>query len=62
MFGYSTLGETWDTQWGPEPVLALHGADERSRPITLPGRGTAKRRAGVAAARTPDGTGARGFV
>ncbi len=62
MFGYSTLRETWNTQWGPEPVLALCGADERSGPITLPGRGTAMRRAGIAARRTADGAGTRGFV
>lgn len=37
MFGMSTLRETWNTQWGPEPVLALHGTRNRAAPITLPG-------------------------
>lgn len=37
MTGLSTLRDTWKTQWGPAPVLALCGQEDRRAPITLPG-------------------------
>lgn len=49
MFGYSTLRDTWNTQWGPAPVLALHGTEERTRPVSLPGQSNAKPGRGTAA-------------
>lgn len=44
MFGNSTLRETWNSQWGPEPVLTLCGVEERSAPITMPGADATIRR------------------
>ncbi len=44
MSGYGTLRETWNAQWGPAPVLALYGTEERKPPVTLPGRGFGARR------------------
>lgn len=39
MFGQSKFRDAWNTQWGPEPVLALidNAAGDRRAPITLPG-------------------------
>lgn len=52
MTGFSTLRETWNTQWGPQPVLALCGTEERKAPITLAGADARIRRFAGRAQRT----------
>lgn len=57
MFGTNTLRETWNTQWGPEPVLAIYDTGARKAPITLPGLGAGE----GAARRAPRTVAARRF-